>query len=396
MKPAERSYDLAISFGLFVITVCLRLPSCYESLWLDELHTAWTVDGSFGEVAGRAVAGNQSPVFYWGLWLYRSLHLPLTTELSFRLPAVIASSLGAVVVYTSLRQAATHRWIALASGLCFAMQSHMLFFGTEARVFGLVILLSCLVCHGFITDRHFWWIVGCSLLAIAIQPVSAPWFGLLSVSAGIHQRLRCNLWQWKHMAGATMLGALTVAASWSALGQAWSHRQQWAAFGSANSLRQLTTAFPWTALVWLPLAMLLVGKLASHLSCCRPLDSSDGIQNHSMKQNALAQSGRRCAELAMLSFVTVLLYWIVSYQHIAPIYHRRYFIAALPPLFWFAGAATQHSVACIAPWLTSTALRSPRTWIGGTLVLVAAFLPLAWIATHESAAAKLVQGNPVW
>ncbi len=117
------------------------------------------------------------------------------TEISFRLPAVIASSLGAVVVYASLRQATTHRWIALASGMCFVLQSHMLFFGTEARVFGLVILLSCLVCHWFINDRHFWWIVGCSLLAIAIQPVSAPWFGLLSVSAWIHQRLRCNLWQ---------------------------------------------------------------------------------------------------------------------------------------------------------------------------------------------------------
>ncbi len=57
---------------------------------------------------------------------------------------------------------------------------------------------------------------------------------------------------------------------------------------------------------------------------------------------------------------TVLLYWIVSYMHIAPIYHRRYFIAALPPLFWFAGAATDQAVACISPWLTYSNRRSPR------------------------------------
>ena len=45
-----------------------------ELLWLDELHTGWSVDGSFQQMLNRSAQGNQAPLFFileWSLvqWL---------------------------------------------------------------------------------------------------------------------------------------------------------------------------------------------------------------------------------------------------------------------------------------------------------------------------------------
>ena len=58
---------------VFLIACGLRIPSCYESLWLDELHSAWAVWDGLGEVATRAELGNQTPFYFFGLWLWKEL-----------------------------------------------------------------------------------------------------------------------------------------------------------------------------------------------------------------------------------------------------------------------------------------------------------------------------------
>ncbi len=327
MRQSARR-DIAISLMLFAVAFVLRLPACYESLWLDELHTAWTVDGSLGEVAYRAIAGNQSPVYYWALWFYGTIASPLLPEISLRLPAVIATSLGAAIAYFSLRKAGVGQACAITSGLCFAIQSHSLFFGTEARVFGAVILLSCLACHGFVTDQHFWFIFACSSLAVAIQPVSAPLFAMVLIAAWFHQRLRCNLWQGKHCLVMGLMAILAIAASWKTLSQAWTHRQQWASFGSAHSVSQVATAFPWIALVIVPLGGLVAADLLARLRMRAA--ESNGVEGQSSFSNSLQPLPiwRRSAELAGISFATVLLYWLVAYFRVAPnlsspLLHRR-------------------------------------------------------------------------
>ncbi|MEM7454061.1 MAG: hypothetical protein AAF456_06865 [Planctomycetota bacterium] len=45
--------------GLFI-----RFQVAQESLWIDELHTAWVTGGSFSDVSQRAKIGNQTPVYF--------------------------------------------------------------------------------------------------------------------------------------------------------------------------------------------------------------------------------------------------------------------------------------------------------------------------------------------
>ena len=51
------------SIAVLAIATALRMPSCYESFWLDELHSAWTVWDGLSEVASRADRGHQSPFY---------------------------------------------------------------------------------------------------------------------------------------------------------------------------------------------------------------------------------------------------------------------------------------------------------------------------------------------
>src|SRR5688500_20002269 len=66
----------------------LRLWQARESLWLDELHTAWCALGTPSQITPRAMAGNQSPLFFWLEWLLvRALG---ASELVLRLPSLVA------------------------------------------------------------------------------------------------------------------------------------------------------------------------------------------------------------------------------------------------------------------------------------------------------------------
>jgi hypothetical protein len=49
----------------FAVLAVWPLVTIRESLWIDELHTAWVVDGEWSEVQNRAAIGNQSPLFFY-------------------------------------------------------------------------------------------------------------------------------------------------------------------------------------------------------------------------------------------------------------------------------------------------------------------------------------------
>ncbi len=374
--PKANGFDVSIAIGLFLLATAVRLPPCFESLWLDELHTAWTLAGPFTEVASRAAAGNQSPLYFWACWLLQYLPLPLSTELELRLPAVLATAGAAALLYASLRQLQVDRCVAVIMGSCFALHSHLVFFGTEARVFGLVILLSCLGCHWFMSERPARWIIACGLLAIAIQPVSAIWFGLLGVAACARPSSCAGLpgtdraWPWRSLLCLLLLGLLTLAITRGALGQAWTHRAQWSSFGSAQSLWQLWAAFPWLSLLVIPIVVYLTSLIAGRWLAPHA-NRTESYSEATHSETAMAIT-KRSVWLVMLSLVTVLIYWTVAWFEIAPIFHRRYFIAALPPLFWFAGSTIDRAYRM---WLDRSRFDLFR-WLLGVLTAAAPLLAM--------------------
>src|SRR3954468_4587233 len=94
LKPR---WPLAAAILMAIVAAMMRIWQARESLWLDELHTAWCAAGGLGEVVQRASSGNQSPLFFWFEWLLVRVLGP--SELSLRLPSIIAGSMLPIGVY---------------------------------------------------------------------------------------------------------------------------------------------------------------------------------------------------------------------------------------------------------------------------------------------------------
>ena len=113
-----------------------------ELLWLDELHTSWTVNGSLGDVHERANIGNQTPFYFWVNWF--SVQLLGHSEISLRLVSLFASiatiiAAGWIVL----------RWTgstpgAVLTAILIALNTQFIYYGSEARPFALVQLLGIL------------------------------------------------------------------------------------------------------------------------------------------------------------------------------------------------------------------------------------------------------------
>lgn len=110
------------------------------SLWVDELHTAWTVSGGLDEVAARAWIGNQSPLYFWGLWQWTSACG--LSESMLRLPSVLAGAALIPLTYLFVARATGSRMAALLGAVVAALNPLGFEFSIEARPYAWVQLLA--------------------------------------------------------------------------------------------------------------------------------------------------------------------------------------------------------------------------------------------------------------
>src|SRR5206468_6541242 len=109
---SKRLSDWALwaAISISLVAAALRIPPLRESLWLDELHTAWCAVGPLDEVARRAAIGNQGPLFFWLEWLFLGILGP--SELSLRLMSFVSGSLLPLAIFLLAR-----RWKLETAGL---------------------------------------------------------------------------------------------------------------------------------------------------------------------------------------------------------------------------------------------------------------------------------------
>ena len=112
-----------------MIAIAIRVPSCYESFWLDELHSAWCVWDSFGEVFPRADIGHQTPFYFAGLWVWKQL--VGTSEVALRFSSVMAVAASCAVLVWGVSRWSKSVAAGTATGLVMALETNSLFFGTE-------------------------------------------------------------------------------------------------------------------------------------------------------------------------------------------------------------------------------------------------------------------------
>jgi mannosyltransferase len=361
-----------------VLAIAARLPHLSESLWLDELHSAWTIWDGLGDVARRAALGNQTPVFYWGLWLWRQAFGD--SEFGLRISSVILSSLACGVVAAGVAQQSRSRIAGLSAGMLLATDPHSIVFGTELRVFAAVMCLAAVACWSWIAYRRTAnarlavLMITAVLVAAMIQPMSLGVLGWLCISALNVRWVAQPLWnrsseeRWvnRSVLWIAILSTALLLFWWLAgnvLVNAWQHRGQWALFAAAHSPWQIWTMWRWNLLL-IPAGFAIGFAFVERLAIADPVGEE------------CAHDRATTAWLAPAVVVVwvAIFYWLISAIGIAPIFHRRYLIAALPILVW-AGAGAIGEVCWRLSQLVATtrfahAHRVEIRWLQGTLPLL--------------------------
>jgi uncharacterized membrane protein len=117
---------LIIGIGVF-----LRVTRLDESLWLDELHSAWVVSESWGDIVPRAAQGNQPPLYFWLVRLVCDTYG--VSEPALRAVSCV-SGIGLLpATFLLVGGWSRSRLAGLTAIAAMAIDTNLLFFAREAR-----------------------------------------------------------------------------------------------------------------------------------------------------------------------------------------------------------------------------------------------------------------------
>ena len=295
----------------------IRIPSCYESFWVDELHSAWCVWGSLSDVAPRASIGNQSPVWFWALWFWKQV--VGESEIVLRMISVLAIASSAMsLCYVLARKC--HPIVGVTAGLVLAIETNSIFFGTELRPYSAIVLLGTWACCSLMMcDRAVVPVAGLTIAALWIQPTSfAVMIGLLGIAA---MSLRCDgkrlrrtdfLWLAFVIVNVMLVASMVLFPSWQT-------RSRWSAFAVAPDFLSAVKLWSWLWLWFIPIVMIALSR---------------------------RRQLRVLSALALWCVIVALSFWVASRMDWVHLWHRRYMIALLPVFATLVG----HSVLLAKDW----------------------------------------------
>lgn len=348
--------------GVTALAAVLRLWQINESLWVDELHTSWCVQGSFWQVAERAAAGNQSPVYFYLVW--GVTRLLGESEITLRLPSLLAGIALPGTVWLLVRRLwpregddpakqngnVQRDWSALLAALLVAIDHASIFYSTEARPYAVVQLLSVAVLIASLNlvrqpsaAAPLWFIWACAAI-FYFQYTSvlflAAVMGALLIWAVFRPSQEYNWQSWFVDLGGTSAICAPALAQFCDIA---ARRENWGSFIGQPQFADLVASYPWLA-VPVCLLPLCFWKGARPLPRGLPL-------------------------VYTAATLPVLLAWSLSHWQVAMLFHPRYVVSALPAMWIAVAIATQ--------------LPSRRPVRIGAMVVVAA-LALGWSGIAEN------------
>ncbi len=374
-------WQLALAASaVFLVALVLRLPSCFDSLWVDELHTAWTIWGDFSDVPSRARLGNQSPVYFAVLWLWHQV--VGDTEFALRLSSVLLVACSCLLLVVGIYRLRRDLLLGLLAGGLLAVDRNSVFFGTELRPYAAVILLSTLlvlICAGALDRRRFWRAIA---LVVVVAALFWTHYTALLVAAGVLVAFAVKQIVRQRWSGASVASVVVDALLvWSAVGvaaaveyraivQLWGRRGEWGAFAvprplnAADSLGQNLTVFagdigamwPWVPAFLVPLALLVLARLAG----------------------ARFRVRRWLPFVAAVVLVTLVAYGLATLK-VSAVWHRRYIVGLLPVLAWGSAglwlAAIRGIFVSLRRWrLSGRLVSSPVAMLAAAVVPVVVLL----------------------
>jgi hypothetical protein len=358
---------------VFALAVCLRVPSCYESFWLDELHTAWAIWGDFGEVAQRAEVGNQTPLYFQLMWVWKQL--VGESEVALRLSSVLAVSLAAALLVIAVSHSTRRLAGGVIAGTVLAVESNAIFFGTELRPYAWVMLLAVVatwMAMELIRARSSYRpevarlvLVVAICFAVLLHPTAVVTLAVLAAALLFLQMLAWRFttdqrWQFRRLdlISITVCIASLIVLSQSSLSDSWENRGNWRVFGRAGSPWQMWRIWPWTSIAAAPLAL---GAITAWRKPSREFVTA-------------------CLPL-LVALTATAVFFVASYFDWVPLWHRRYFIAALPMLAWSAGA------------IPVVGLPDRLTWQGTAVACLFAFVIVGFLSRQQGTIALIRAGK---
>lgn len=356
------------SLFVFALAIVLRVPSCHQSLWLDELHSSWAVADGFGEVADRAAMGNQTPYYFQLLWVWEGI--VGDSELALRLSSVVLTSLAAGLLTLGVAMQTERLTAGLIAGGIVAIESNAVFFGTELRPYAAVVFCAVPATWAAVASldpngqrgRWRFAMILCVCLAALLHPTSLGVLGtLVALTLGLAQwRKPLSVCRWDAFSIVVVL--LTIGLLYqSSLPDSWSRRDQWRAFGVATDHSQLWSIWCWIPIVFAPAGVGMLG-LIFHLV------------------------GRRKSGDAVAGWVPLfagvlgtVLFFYASYFDWVPLWHRRYFVSSLPLLAWSAGTLAT------SPWTSG--------WIGRVIGCLGMLGCLSFLLWYQGSWDELKKGR---
>jgi mannosyltransferase len=326
MSLPDRSprWTLPAAIAISLLAAVLRMFPLSESLWLDELHTAWCAVGPQDELPARAAMGNQSPLYFWLQWLL--ITFLGASEFSLRLPSFLAGSLLSLASYLLARRWQLETAGLIAAGLI-AVDPLSIFYATEARPYALVQLLALV--HVALTlevaeqPRPVW---RAAWIAVAAILFHLHYTTALLIAAEAAFLFTLFLKQPPRLIVLLIDLAIVAILCLPALGNLqtiFSRRTNWAAF---VTLQPIWAVFDWTPLpVWCWVSLLMFAGMGLYMRQ-RPLSYSN-----------LIAVPRPVVLLIYCIAVPTFIAWLSTWTDIARLFFPRYLASILPMAALVAG-----------------------------------------------------------
>ncbi len=319
----------------------------HEFVWIDELHTAWTVSGDWGDVAQRARAGNQSPLYFWVEYLW--IGATDFDSVQLREPSLIAGVLLISAIGLFLWRLTGDVAMGLLGAAIAAVEPHSIFYATEARPYAWVQVVAVCQCFLFLrwlhrdasrTIRVLFLIA--SVMLFYLHFTSVVFLVMQSLVAVIiveykkipRKRAISMALEFGAVALACLPGLLTLAA----IGV---NRQQWNSFGVFSEYFQQVRGI-WIVAFLVPATLLTICWLVSRMRENMRLSAI-----YEINENLLIIGG---IFVSTILFVAIVCLPIVGGRPLAPLGNVRYVISAVaiaPMLIGlFTGGLKHRGVRC--------------------------------------------------
>ncbi|WP_425614555.1 hypothetical protein NA78x_004426 [Anatilimnocola sp. NA78] len=307
-----------------IVGAALRWYQAGESLWVDELHTSWSVSGSLGEVYERAAVGNQSPLYFWLAWLF--YFVPGPPEIALRLPSLLAGCVLPVAMYWLTKQLlsltsnepaqeklAPDDTTPLLAAWLIVVDPTGIFYAQEARPYALVQLLAVihigLLCNVILTrnwqSRPLWIASGALLVhlhytaALLLAAEAVAVLLMIGFTTRASDRRELVLARILDLFAMLLLVSPAISGMLSVAG----HRDNWKSFVTPPTWEGLFTIFPWNIAA---VALIVLNNWRSVIP------------------------QRAVIVIACWLFVPLSIAWFTTQLNLAPLFHARYLLAAWP------------------------------------------------------------------